>query len=253
LAGICTPDAPATTTETFDTLAANTPLVDYPAGVITWSPGAWITSSPWGALTTINLSFANASVSSGTLTFTQPSVFVSMRAYNGGTTSSTITLTCQGNSTQQFTVAAGVTSTLSPTWPSPCGTVGIQSSNGWHTNFDDLVYGGGGPQWTVTPTVHWDQADHTHTDGYRVYWRYPGDTAWRGSMDLPIWPGDSDTAPFYPGIDLDWPIQRLVPATEQLVEVELTVAAYQLTPPLESPVSNVIKICMPGLITLRTR
>jgi hypothetical protein len=64
---------------------------------------------------------------------------VSFQAYNGGTTSSTLTISCTGQTTVTATVAAGVVSTINTNWTTPCTTVTIKSSNGWDTNFDTMV------------------------------------------------------------------------------------------------------------------
>ena len=39
-----------------------------------------------------------------------------------------------------FTVNAGQLATLATGWTGTCPTVTVTSSNGWHTNFDNLVY-----------------------------------------------------------------------------------------------------------------
>ena len=52
---------------------------------------------------------------------------------------STITLSCAGQPTRTFTLAATQLLTLVTDWSAPCGSVTITSTNGWNTNFDNLV------------------------------------------------------------------------------------------------------------------
>jgi hypothetical protein len=35
--------------------------------------------------------------------------------------------------------------TIATNWTGPCTTVTVTSSNGWNTNFDDIVHDAGGP------------------------------------------------------------------------------------------------------------
>jgi hypothetical protein len=60
-------------------------------------------------------------------------------AYNGGSTSATVTLSCAGQPTRQATVAANRLATIATGWTGTCAAVTVASSNGWDTNFDTLV------------------------------------------------------------------------------------------------------------------
>jgi hypothetical protein len=113
----------------------------YPSGVINWGTGSWYHSGPWGAFTTKSASFTGASLTSATFTFMAPRRLVSLRAYNGGGGATTVTLSCSGQ-TAQATVGAGQAATLTTGWSSTCTTVTVGSTNGWNTNFDDLVHAG---------------------------------------------------------------------------------------------------------------
>jgi hypothetical protein len=101
----------------------------YPAGLIDWGAGGWYHSGPWGAFSTRSVSFANASLAQGT--------------FRGGPGSATVTLSCGGQTAVVATVPAGQVITLATGWTGPCAIVTVGSSNGWDTNFDDLVHAGG--------------------------------------------------------------------------------------------------------------
>jgi hypothetical protein len=63
-----------------------------------------------------------------------------VQAYNGGTGATTISLACAGNQTRTLTIPAGQLMTLTTGWANPCsGNVTVGSTNGWSTNFDNIV------------------------------------------------------------------------------------------------------------------
>lgn len=102
---------------------------------------------------------------------------------------------------------------------------------------------------TPTPVIEWDHNDLTDTVIYRVIWRRVGDVEWRGLYDLAVWKeihDDDIEVPIYPGITHGVPIQRILPTTEQLVDIELSVMAVDAAG-LESVPSESITICMPAL------
>ncbi|MGH2367618.1 MAG: DUF4082 domain-containing protein, partial [Chloroflexota bacterium] len=107
---------------------------------IDWGTNTWWHAKPWGKLTTKSVSHnGKAGVKSGSFTLVKPRRLISLQAYNGGGSASTITLSCAGQPTKQATVAAGQLATISTGWTGTCSTVTISSSNGWDTNFDNLV------------------------------------------------------------------------------------------------------------------
>ena len=59
---------------------------------------------------------------------------VQVDAYNGGSAGSTVTLSCAGQPTRSFSVAAGQRQVLSTAWTGTCTSVTVTSSNGWDTN-----------------------------------------------------------------------------------------------------------------------
>jgi hypothetical protein len=111
--------------------------------VIDWGTNVWYLSGPFGQFTTKSVSFNRPGITSGTLTFINPRRLVSVRAYNGGPATTTLTFSCSGNPTRTVSVGAGQVQTISTTWGPSCGTLTFTSSNGWDTNLDDMVFDGG--------------------------------------------------------------------------------------------------------------
>lgn len=109
----------------------------YPANAINWGSGVWFMSGPWGQFTTKSISF-NGTQTTGTFTFISPKVLVALDAYNGGNTT-TITLSCAGNTTKVQQLSPGGEQTIATGWSNPCTTVTVGSTNGWDTNFDNLA------------------------------------------------------------------------------------------------------------------
>lgn len=138
---------------TFTTLANNPQTIDfnnaagqditlngqYPNGVINWGTNVWYLSAPWGQFTTKSISFNGSGQTSGQFTLINPKTVVSIQAFNGGTVSSTVTLACTGNTTKSQSVAVNTVATITTGWSNPCTAVTITSSNGWNTNFDNLI------------------------------------------------------------------------------------------------------------------
>jgi hypothetical protein len=140
-----TATASPTQTITFDDRAGQDQPLNgqYPTGVINWGSGQWYHAAPWGLFTTKSVSFATAASGNRTFTFVTPRRLVSVRAYNGGGGSSTVTLACAGQTTKTQSVGAGQVVTITTGWSATCTTVTVNSSNGWNTNFDDFVLDSG--------------------------------------------------------------------------------------------------------------
>jgi len=107
--------------------------------VINWGTNQWFHSGPWGALTSKSASFNGGGVTSKTFTFITARKLVSLKAYNGGGGSTTVTISCNGQTKTQ-TVTAGQIATITTGFTATCTTVTLSSTNGWDTNFDDIVY-----------------------------------------------------------------------------------------------------------------
>jgi hypothetical protein len=145
-------------TVTFDDRAGQNQALNgqYPAGSVDWGTGQWWHSAPWGAFTTKSVSFTGGGRTSAVVTFLAPRRLVSLRAYNGGGGASTVTLACPGNPTKTQSVPAGQVVAIATGWTANCTSVTVTSSNGWGTNFDDLVLASGAaqpPTFTPTPTA----------------------------------------------------------------------------------------------------
>jgi len=144
-----------TGTATFDDRPGQNQLLngEYPAGAINWGTGQWYHSGPYDAFTTKSVSFVGNGATSGTFQFITPRRLVRLDADNGGGSASTVTLACSGQPTVSATLGAGQVSTLSTNWTGVCSTVTVTSSNGWNTNFDNLVFDSPTPPTaTSTPT-----------------------------------------------------------------------------------------------------
>jgi hypothetical protein len=128
-------------TVTFDDLPnANRPLSgQYPSGVIDWGSLSWYLSGPYGQFSSNSVGFNGSGVTSASFTFVTPSRLMQVDAYNGGTTSSTVNLTCAGQPTVGVTLAPRQLATVKTGWTGACSTVTLSSSNGWDTNFDTFV------------------------------------------------------------------------------------------------------------------
>jgi glucose/arabinose dehydrogenase/endonuclease YncB( thermonuclease family) len=158
---------------TFDDKAGqNQPLNgQYPSNVIDWGTGKWYHSGPWGPLTTKSISFEDGGITSATFNFVAPRKLVSVQVYNGGG-ATTVSLSCAGQTTKTQAIAAGVVTTVETNWTGTCTTVTLASTNGWDTNFDNLVYDSGGapPPDTTAPVISAVQAGSITTTGATISW-----------------------------------------------------------------------------------
>jgi hypothetical protein len=134
---------PSSTTVTigFDDLTSpDRPLnSEYPAGVVNWGSGMWYLSSPWGLFTTNSISYAGPGPTSGLLTFVTARQVVQIDVYNGGGTTSSVSLACGSQTTPSVQVSPNQRVTIVTGWTGTCSTLTLRSSNGWDTNFDNLV------------------------------------------------------------------------------------------------------------------
>jgi hypothetical protein len=78
-------------------------------------------------------------------------VLTRLDAYNGGTTATTVTVSCAGQAPVSTSLAADHLATISTGWTGACTTITIASSNGWDTNYDNLVLAS--PSAGTPPTV----------------------------------------------------------------------------------------------------
>ena len=136
------PASDASSVVTFDDLAGQDKPLDgqYPSGLIDWGTGTWFHSGAWGGFTTKNISFANSAVVNGDVQFAFPIRVLRIDVFNGGSSSTTITLSCPGHAPVQAVVAAGQLRTIPTGLTEACSSFTIGSTNGWATNFDNLVF-----------------------------------------------------------------------------------------------------------------
>jgi hypothetical protein len=66
-------------------------------------------------------------------------VVAQVDAYNGDSSSTTITLSCPGQPPVQRVLASGELATIATAWTGSCSTVTLASSGGWLTRFDNIV------------------------------------------------------------------------------------------------------------------
>ncbi|HEY3061387.1 MAG TPA: PQQ-dependent sugar dehydrogenase, partial [Chloroflexota bacterium] len=134
-------------TVTFDDRAGQDQVLngEYPTGVINWGTNLWWHSAPWLQFTTKSIGFNGPGATSANFSFLYPRRLVSVRAFNGGPGASTVSLSCAGQTTRTQSVAVGQVITIATNWTGTCTSVGVGSTNGWDTNFDDLVWDLGGP------------------------------------------------------------------------------------------------------------
>src|SRR6266540_362546 len=151
---------PGQVTIDFDALTpSNRALNDqYPTGVADWGSGAWYLSAPFGAFNTNSVSFNGVGATSQRVTLLSGKRLAQLDAFNGGPGSSTVSVSCAGQTTAQVTLAVNQRATLVTNWTAPCASITLGSSNGWDTNFDTLILddgpgGGGSPTSTPTPTL----------------------------------------------------------------------------------------------------
>ena len=111
----------------------------YPTSVIDWGTSKWWLSSAWGGFTTNSISYLNASTTSQTFSFLTPRRLISLDVYNGGSSSTTVTLSCSGNTTRSQVVNSQQTLTIATNWTNTCTTITLSNTNGWWANFDNLV------------------------------------------------------------------------------------------------------------------
>lgn len=138
----------------------------YPTGIIDWGNGSWWVSQPWGAFTTNSISFFSANIFSGSFSFLTPLRLVRLDAYNGGAANSTVTISC-GGLTTQATLAASQKLTIATGWTNACSPVLVSSTNGYDTNFDDLVVDA--PS-TTPPVISNIQATQTTCGSTTITW-----------------------------------------------------------------------------------
>jgi hypothetical protein len=82
-----------------------------------------------------------AGLTSGEFTFGEPRRLIWLQAHNTGSVETQLRLVCLGGSQPDrlASLAPGATRTIETGWSGTCSGVQIHSSNGWDTNFDNLM------------------------------------------------------------------------------------------------------------------
>jgi hypothetical protein len=136
---IATPTSAAgSTTITFDDRPSSQALTGQYAGV-DWGSNSWRVSAAWGQFNSNSLTFYNDIPTSASFSFLAPHTLVSVDVFNGGGSASTVNVSCAGQTTRSVSVGANQRVTIAANWSGPCTTVSLSSSNGWWTNFDNIV------------------------------------------------------------------------------------------------------------------
>lgn len=128
-------------TITFDDLSGQDQLLNgqYPTNIIDWGTSTWWLSSPWGKFTTKSISFNSPSSTQESFTFVMPKKLISLDAYNGGAGSATLTLSCSGQPDKVAALPQDTITNIQTGWNQTCAAVTVNVTNGWFTNFDNLV------------------------------------------------------------------------------------------------------------------
>jgi hypothetical protein len=111
---------------------------EYPAATIDWGSSAWYLAGPYDQFGGNSISFVEGPTSAS-FTFVSPRQLEQLDADNGGPDSATITLACDGQPTKSVDIDPHQTTTIQTGWSAPCTNVTITSTNGWFTNFTNLV------------------------------------------------------------------------------------------------------------------
>jgi hypothetical protein len=109
------------------------------SGLIDWGTDAWYVSGPLGPFTGNSIGLNGPTARSANFALVSPRRVVGLDAYNGGSGSSTVTLSCAGLPSATFSVPRGQVVTLNTGWTASCSDVTVSASNGWDTSFNNVV------------------------------------------------------------------------------------------------------------------
>ena len=127
---------------------------------IDWGSNLWYLSAPWGLFTSKSISFNGSAAKSASFALSPARRLISFDVYSPGT--STVSAACAGQPTVQITLTNQV-KTLVTNWTGSCSSITLSSSNGWDTNFDNLVLDAGVAAATLTPAPPTPTATSTAT------------------------------------------------------------------------------------------
>jgi hypothetical protein len=131
---------------TFDDLSGQNKQFasEYRPGCALWGPNAWWLSGPFGQLRTKSVSlhpYKQPVRTQSRVSFVRASRLMSLVAYNGGNSPTTVHISCDDLWTPPVNqvVAAGEKVTIATGWTGYCLNMTLGSTNGANTNYDDLV------------------------------------------------------------------------------------------------------------------
>jgi hypothetical protein len=113
----------------------------YPVGLIDWgtnATGDWWHSGPFSGFPTKSLSLRNQETQ-GTFSYVGGDRILVSLQLTTGWQASTQTLKCPGNPDVVVNLAPDEYRSVATGWTVPCSAVTIVSSNGWGTNYDNLL------------------------------------------------------------------------------------------------------------------
>jgi hypothetical protein len=113
----------------------------YPVGLIDWgtsATGDWYHSGPYAGFPTKSASLRNGKTQ-GTFTYIGGDRILVSLQLTTGWQPSTVTLKCPGNPDVVVNLAPDEYKTVPTGWTTACSAVTIVSSNGWGTNYDNLL------------------------------------------------------------------------------------------------------------------
>jgi hypothetical protein len=145
------------TTLVFDDLPNPNRALTGSYGPLDFGTTGWYLAGPYDQFKGNSISFNGAVLRSATIGLAVPLRVYQVDADNGSqTVPTTVTLACPGQPSVQVAVDPGQRTTIRTGWTTACSSVTVSSTNGWHTNFKNLVLGGGSgttlPTSTPSPT-----------------------------------------------------------------------------------------------------
>jgi hypothetical protein len=136
------PAAPGPLVTFNDKAGSNQKLVgQYPASLIDWgtsATGDWYHSGPYAGFPTKSASLRNGETQ-GTFSYVGGDRILVSLQLTTGWQASTVTLSCPGNPDVVVSLAPDEYRTVPTGWTVPCSSVTIASTNGWGTNYDNLL------------------------------------------------------------------------------------------------------------------
>ena len=107
---------------------------------ISWPPATWKIGAPIGKFGTFNLMLDTAGAQNAALSFSTPTVFVGIDAYNGADHDATVTVTAPGLPAQSFILGPKALRRLRTGWRTPGRDIEFRFRQAEGLRFDNLAY-----------------------------------------------------------------------------------------------------------------